>query len=229
MPDHDPLIPIDEQQFIQDFTTYIVSGPPLKLELFGDIAFSLMSTLQLAFRHSDYPTSMRTQIAPFYETLKSFIARTPTLDAVVQAGEDPRYDTPITGKEQPRPAREVHNVWTIYGMNPDGTEASEKLAMLHRPQDWGDRQRWHYEQMTFEWQRKDGRYINHFHGWTDLNCDDYQYPELFASLIVQIYMPGRPAELCGRDFVAEEDMWDQNWGPMPPVYLSDDELSDFDI
>lgn len=112
---------------------------------------------------------------------------------------------------------EVHNVWTVYGVNEDGSEAAEPFAQASRPQDWGD-PHWSYHRFRFDWHREDGHYINHVHCWTDLKRESHQYPELFASLIVMILMPGRPPQLCGREFLDEEDFWDSAWGPEPPVY-----------
>jgi hypothetical protein len=133
--------------------------------------------------------------------------------------------------DQPNNAIEVHNCWTIYGLNPDGSEATEKLATFSRPQDWGD-PKWTYGRYRFEWiTSHDGRcYINHCHCWTDLSLEHpSDHPKLFANLIVMIMQPGLPAELCGREYLAEEDFWQSEWGEMPPVYYPpDDPWSIFD-
>lgn len=122
---------------------------------------------------------------------------------------------------------EVHNPWTIYGINEDGSEAEQPTASPSRPQDWGDA-RWHYERFKLEWETSGKRYINHAHCWTDIQLTQPRtYPHLFASLIVTILMPGQKAELCGRDYLGEEDFWDEEWGPMPPVYHDPDENYDF--
>lgn len=114
---------------------------------------------------------------------------------------------------------EVHNVWAIYGLNPDGTESEQKLAMHARPQEWGD-PRWSYHRYRFEWELDGTRYVNHFHGWTDLKREPHEYPVLFAPLLVQVLMPGSQPELCGRDYLGEEDFWDRGWGKLPPVFES---------
>lgn len=112
---------------------------------------------------------------------------------------------------------EVHNVWTLYGLDEDGQEADEPLATLSRPQDWGD-PRWAYHQFRFDWITEEKHYINHVHCWTDLKREQHQYPELFAPLIVQILMPGCTKEFCGREFLHSEDFWSEEWGKEPPVH-----------
>ncbi len=114
-----------------------------------------------------------------------------------------------------QPVTEVHNVWTIYGLNDDGSETKEPLAMLSRPQDWGH-PRWSYHRFDYTWHTEHGTYINHVHGWTDLKREAHQYPSLFAALIVMVLQPGTDPQLCGRAYLADEDFWDNAWGPRPP-------------
>ncbi|MBN3926098.1 hypothetical protein, partial [Nostoc sp. NMS4] len=56
--------------------------------------------------------------------------------------------------------REIHNAVTIYGMNEDGTEVERPIAEFSRPQDWGDKERWHYE----FW------FLRYFYGKLILKC-----------------------------------------------------------
>jgi hypothetical protein len=112
---------------------------------------------------------------------------------------------------------EVHNAWTIHGLEKDGSVAAQPLAEHRRPQDWGD-PRWTYQRYRFEWEHDGTRYINHFHGWTDLKREIGEYPRLFAPLVVLILQPGIAPELCGREYLEEEDFWLEAWGPQPPVY-----------
>lgn len=115
---------------------------------------------------------------------------------------------------------EVHNAWAIHGLNPDGSLAKQPIAQFARPQDWGD-PRWVYHRFRFWWLTPgDGkRYVSNAHCWTDLKLDEPgRYPELFAHLVCQIMIPGVPAELCGRDYLANDDFWRESWGEMPPFY-----------
>lgn len=120
---------------------------------------------------------------------------------------------------------EVTNVWTIYGMNDDSTEAETPLATLSRPQDWGD-PRWHYEEFVFEWITDDTHWVNHVHCWTDLKRERWQYPELFCPLVVQILQPGTPVQLCGKTHLDADDFWLPEWGPMPEIYDPFEEYED---
>lgn len=123
-----------------------------------------------------------------------------------------------TSKPTPQTV-EVHNAWTIYGTNADGSEAKQPLCMHGRVQAWGD-PRWIYHRFRFEWlSAPDGKhYINHAHCWTDLQREPGEYATLFAPYIAMILMPGHPAELCGRDYLHPEDFWSKEWGPQPPFY-----------
>lgn len=123
------------------------------------------------------------------------------------------------------PVVEVHNAWTIYGMNPNGREARQPIAMHGRPQDWGDKKRWSYHIMAFEWVHDGTRYRNNLHGWTDLKRKPYQYPQLFASLVIQILQPGTDPRLCGRSHLDTDDEWLDAWGEQPP-YIDDDQDAD---
>ena len=121
----------------------------------------------------------------------------------------------------------VHNVWTVYGLNPDGSEVEQPIAQMSRPQDWGDKKRWHYERFCFEWIQETHHYINYVHCWTDLKLEQRgEYPMLFAQFIVQITMPGANPYLCGMDYLDEDDFWLREWGAMPPYYEEDEEQED---
>lgn len=117
---------------------------------------------------------------------------------------------------------EVHNVWTIYGVDDDGDELEEPISQHSRPQDWGS-PKWRYERFRFEWLCPETHYINHVHCWTDLVLDKSDVPRVFAPLITQILMPGCKPELCDRSYLAEEDFWDEEWGPAPPMFFEAEE------
>lgn len=116
---------------------------------------------------------------------------------------------------------EVHNVWAIHATNPDGTMAKKGFAFPSRPQDWGD-PRWSYHQFRFDWITEDEHFINHCHCWTDLKLESGGYPGFFAQLITQISIPGEPKELCGRSHLDEDDVWNDDWGEVPPFYEDDE-------
>lgn len=113
---------------------------------------------------------------------------------------------------------EVHNAYSIYTLNEDGSEADPALLVYFRPQDWGNPQKWHYEYFRLEWTTESEHYINHAHCWTDLKLPRHEYPQLFAQCITQIMMPGSKAELCGQTCLGMDDFWSDDWGPLPPYF-----------
>lgn len=90
-----PLPP--EQEFERDFLAHVVNGPALLLTLSGHDAFCLLSTIQFALRHPQFPHRIRRQIQPIVARLQEHLSSTPTLAAIVRAGDDPRYDVPVEG------------------------------------------------------------------------------------------------------------------------------------
>ncbi|MBG1240997.1 hypothetical protein [Nostoc sp. NZL] len=126
---------------------------------------------------------------------------------------------------------EVHNVVTVYGLEEDGSIAETGFMQLSRPQDWGNKDRWHYEFFKLEWIYQGTKYINNCHCWTDLKDPEQGYPPLFAQGIAMILMPGTPPELCGREYLHGDDFWRKSWGEMPPYYdpRDDDEFEDDEV
>src|ERR687888_1492509 len=88
----------------------------------------------------------------------------------------------------PEKVNEVHNVWTVYGLDERGEPADKIIAEKHRPQDWGH-PRWTYQRYKFAWVWGGTRWVNHAHCWTDRILDPGAYAALFASLIVQMLHP----------------------------------------
>lgn len=169
---------------------------------------------------------MRTGWNPAYDVGLDGQFIDPALRYLQQKDSEPPDVIASAATQSPRTIIEVHNVWTLYGVNEDGTEADEKFASFgQRPQDWGH-PRWSYNQFRFDWIRGDKHWINHAHCWTDLQRQDHQYPQLFAPLISQIMQPGNKPELCGRDYLALDDFWLDEWGEWPPIY--DDREADDD-
>lgn len=139
----------------------------------------------------------------------------------LERGWDAANDIPLrTNAAAPAPQNtvEVHNVWTIYGVDEDGKPSVQPFAEHSRPQDWGDQKRWSLHRYRYETEMDGKRYINNLYGWTDLPLEPHQYAERFASLLVIVLMPGSTPELCGREYLHEDDFWDDAWGAPPPFY-----------
>ena len=118
-------------------------------------------------------------------------------------------------------SEETHIPITLYAAMPNGKESSDKLlAMMTRPQDWGD-PRWHYEQIKIQhvtaepgW---DGVYV--YHLWCDLPYTYKQMMEKFGMVMLTMPMrPGREPELSGRTHLDIDDFWDRKWGVRPPYF-----------
>src|SRR5262249_4599801 len=92
------------------------------------------------------------------------------------------------------------------------------LAELSRPQDWGD-PRWMYRVYVLEAQG----YRNEVHCWLDQHVKEHEHLQTFASLICQIVLPGKPRELCGRDYLNTDDFWSKQWGKQPPYFKNESE------
>jgi hypothetical protein len=126
---------------------------------------------------------------------------------------------------------EVHNAATYYALDDDGELADQIIVEYARPQDWGNQQRWHYEFFKLEWVYNNKKYINNCHCWTDYKdpAPKEGYPSFFSHAIASIFIPGRAAEECGRDYLGEDDFWSEEWGKMPPYYDPSEEYEDQEI
>ncbi len=108
----------------------------------------------------------------------------------------------------------VNNCWTLYTEGLKG----DLYAEIGRPQDWGH-PRWMYRVYVLEAQG----YRNTVHCWLDQQVKEHEHLGMFSKLITTITRPGTPVEVSGRDFLKEDDLWDEKWGAMPPHYENDDD------
>lgn len=111
----------------------------------------------------------------------------------------------------------VTNVWAIYWNDQPG---GEHYAEFSRPQDWGDPK---YMYRVYE--HKSGEYESTCHCYVDHQMSDDEHKALFAPLVEQILYPGVRSELAGREFLDDDDFWNDAWGAMPSRY--DAELDEF--
>ncbi|BAZ49588.1 hypothetical protein NIES4103_22000 [Nostoc sp. NIES-4103] len=207
--------------------------PTIKLKTSPSTIFHIICQLQLALRHPQNTGTPAQQTRQFAETLVNTIPFPDSIKELISMGWNPEHDVVVEPKVEREITEvvEVHNVATIYGLNSDGSPAEEPIAMMSRPQDWGNKDRWHYEFFKLEWTHQNKHYVNNFHGWTDIKDPKNGYPELFAGLITMILMPGKPPQLCGQEYLGEDDFWSESWGEMPPYYdpWDNDDLEDEDI
>jgi hypothetical protein len=99
----------------------------------------------------------------------------------------------------------------------------DQLAEFCRPQDWGD-PRYMYAVYRLE----ANGYENECHCWLDHHVSPYEHLVGFSSLLVIMFLPGLKREFCGREFMANDDFWDDSWGEMPPFVKSDEDNYDDD-
>jgi hypothetical protein len=139
------------------------------------------------------------------------------------------HDREVEVFVEPKEARtvEVHNVYTLYELNEDGSTAEQKLVCFNRPQDWGDPSRWHYHRCKTEFESHGTRYINHCHLWQEVERNPVEAFQAIAPYLFMVLQPGAKPELCGKDFLGDEDFWDSSlWGEMPPIYEGEDDYDD---
>jgi len=134
-------------------------------------------------------------------------------------------ETSTPGVEQ-LPVVEVHNCYTLYELDEDGRECSEKILSFSRPQDWGDPERWHYHYCKIELTTVLAHYINHCHIWQECDRHIIEACKAIAPSLFMILRQGHPVELCANTHLAEEDFWLNKWGDKPPVFYDPDEYFD---
>lgn len=208
-------------RFGDDFKQ-LSNEPIIRLSISPLMAWQIISQLQLALRHPENTGVSSKTTRSFVDTIVSQIPMTDSLKELFEMGWNPEHDQLI----EPVPKKqitEVHNAVAIYGVNKDGTLVDTPIAEFSRPQDWGNRERWHYEFFRLEWHTQKVLYINNCHCWTDIKDPECGYAELFSRCIAMILIPGDTPQLCGHDYLDEDDFWHPSWGEMPPYYLGNDE------
>jgi hypothetical protein len=121
---------------------------------------------------------------------------------------------------------EVHNVYTLYELNEDGSTAEQKLVCFNRPQDWGD-PRWHYHRCKTKFESNGTCYINHCHLWQEVERNPVEAFQAIAPYLFMVLQPGTKPELCSKDFMEPEDFWLESWGKMPPVFEDREDWEDY--
>lgn len=120
----------------------------------------------------------------------------------------------------------TNNVWTLYRFNEDGTEAEQPFLEHHRPQDWGNSERWNYQVYTLDCTLEGQRYLNVVHCWAEMPISSSDHLRMFAGIAGLILMPSTPVEECSNTYLMEDDFWSEEWGPLPPTWSGDYEDED---
>lgn len=175
-------------------------------------AWIIIAALQLAERHPGLGTAFKKLLKQIGQQLTTIVTTPhPEAKSLIDMGWNAKLDVDRNGK----PVQQVTNCWTIYA--PEDKEKTA-LAEFGRPQDWGD-PRWMYRKYVLS----TDAFINEVHCWIDRQIKEYEHLETFAPLIAQILLPGLQPEICGRDFLAEDDFWLEEWGKQPPYFDDGDE------
>lgn len=208
------------------------TAAPLEIAITPYRAFCLASLLHLTLRHPQ----LREYTPHVYEVATSMIRNLtaklgeidPAITQALNQGWDESLDSTPEEFEQMQAGQRivVHNIYTLYELNPDGSEADQKLLSFSRPQDWGDPNRWYYQRCKVEFELNNTCYVNHCHLWQEVERPGVEPFQAIAPSLFMVMMPGQTPELCGRDYLGEEDFWSRDWGEMPPLFDPDDYLDD---
>lgn len=123
---------------------------------------------------------------------------------------------------------EVHNCYTLYELDEDGSKAERPLLCFNRPQDWGDPERWNYHYCKIELESNGEKYINHCHIWQEAKRHTIPACQTIAPSLFMIMMPGQPRELCDRSHLDHDDFWWNEWGKRPPYFENEDYYGGFE-
>lgn len=170
-----------------------------------------ISMVQLALHHPDLPPTL---IKVGTQWVNASIAALGRADAeyaeVLNLGMMEQFDVTEDGN----PAIELNHAWTV--MLPED-DALDPIVTLGRPQDWGD-PTWTLREYFFACTIDGTRYQQTSYIWFNTSEDaDLLFLEIGKQVACDIFYPSVPAQLCGDQFLAPEDVWDEEWGERPEV------------
>lgn len=207
-------------------------APPIELSIDSSAAIQIVGLMQLALRCPGIEPVLADTGREIVNMIGDGLAQLdPEVGKLVAAGWSAEQD--VTGAEMDEIVEgdfnivEVHNAFTVYEMEADGTLAPDPMVALGRAEDWGDRQRWAYGKCTIKRDRKGPdllttRYVQHCHVWREhaALCMKNK-TDLFQDIGGALFMlvrPGMPETLCNRDMLSVHDEWLEGWGEMPPHF-----------
>jgi hypothetical protein len=214
-------LPMSEAEMLEITARVMKDQEPIQFIIHMMDAWVLVSQLQLVTRHPDISDAMR-KFAEHtgHEIQKSIVAKYPEAEAVINLGWNTRFDVDRAGDfVNPHEEKVVHNIFTLYS-----DDEAALLAFGKRPQDWGE-PNWKYKKVETRVSIQGQAYKQVAHFWFTENYSDAEFlqQDWVKQMIGSIYQPGASEELCGRDFLDEDDFWQEDWGKMPPHYEQDNE------
>lgn len=210
----------EEKELIALSGAELKNHPPLPVELRPMAAYALVANLQLACRHPENPLK---EVAEEYgREIQSLFDSNSATYKVLNLGWDSERDIELTfnQKDSEQAKTEIHNVFTLYELDEEKNIVEEPVLSFFRPQDWGNKERWHYYYCKLEV----GKYICHCHLWQEKERSIYEACRHIGQYLFMFLQPGTPAQLCGRDCLDEDDFWLKEWGEQPEYYYADDEV-----
>jgi hypothetical protein len=101
--------------------------------------------------------------------------------------------------------QELHNCYVLYERNPDGSRARKPMMMFDRPQDWSNKERWHYNYCVIEVDWNGELIRNHCHIWQEFERDQLKAYQKVAESLFLFISPSKPKQLCDNLHLAEDD------------------------
>lgn len=203
--------------------------PTIDIRISPLAAWCLIAQIQLALRHPANNGTTGQHAKDIALALQSRIGMSEAMQQFTNKGWNKEYDAKLTETTEEFiariPSREIVEVHNAYALYQSDKVLSDGSIMMSRPQDWGNPNKWQLERFKFEWIQGSKHYINNAYCWYNpKKISKSSTPHAFASAITTIFMPGDKEQLCSNRFLAVEDIWDEEWGAMPPIY-EDEECS----
>jgi hypothetical protein len=221
-------LPLSQQEMMAITQRVMSDKTPLDIRINILELWVLISLLQLTTRHPDLPEQMK-QFAIHHgrQFQKAIATAHPEANQVIEMGWNTRFDVDKSGSfVNPHEPLEVHNIFTLYS-DEDDDNSDALLAFGSRPQDWGN-PKWRYKKITasFSIDAQEYKQVCHFwftEKWTDA---EFMQQDYVKQMVGSPYLPGSDKELCGREYLAEDDFWSDDWGKMPPHFEPTDEYGE---
>ncbi len=220
---------LKDQQIIQEFKN-LENLPPVSLILPANAIWLIICQLQLALRLPQNKGKIAEDTRDIAEQLQHGFDWSPLLKQSLEWGWNPEHDVDISKELR----IETHAAFTV-----EQFSDTRRDVRFSRPRDWGNSQKWYYEFYRIErvipcYEGRKTTIVTNCHCWT--NCEVTEpgdYPFLFSDGILSDHTgdyltpngePTRPPQLCGRDYLAPDDVWCEDWGSPPPIFNPPDEL-----
>jgi hypothetical protein len=133
-----------------ELANILMDSTPIEMKIDACMAITIVSQMQLALRHpGNINQSADLAIDAAKQIQRSLGRINPKISEFLEQGWNPDFD--MTDEESDRfinnelTVIDVHNVYTLFELDEYGNEVKEKfLSITTRPQDWGNKDRWHY-------------------------------------------------------------------------------------